>query len=99
MISTRASGDVLANPLGQPHHGQALARALVCQMMPPSRLPTRSCAALHAEILVVAAGLLHAGVEDHEVVDDLQEARLGAQLGQRAVQRVLNCGSDSFQAS
>ena len=28
MIRTRASGDVLANPLGQPHHGQALARSL-----------------------------------------------------------------------
>ena len=90
-------GDVLANPLGQPHHGQALAAAL--------RVPDDAALApLHmllrrpdAEILVVAAELLHAGVEDHEVVDQLEEARLVAQLEQRTVERVLDGGSSSFQ--
>jgi len=34
----------------------------------------------HAEVLVVAAELLGADVEHHEVVDQLQQARLAAQL-------------------
>ncbi len=51
----------------------------------------------HAEILVVPAELLGAGVEDDEVVDQLQEARLVAELDQCPVERVLDRGSSSFQ--
>ena len=73
---------VLAYPLGQPHHRQALAAAL--------RVPDDAALApadellrgLHAEILVVAAELLDAGVEHDEVVDQLQQPRLAAELQQ-----------------
>ena len=68
----------------------------VCQMMPPSRRFTNGLRGAHAEILVVPAELLHAGVEHDEVVDQLQEARLAAQLDQRPVQQVLD-GLSSFQ--
>ena len=44
----------------------------------------------HAEILVVAAELLGAGVEDDEVVDQFEEALLAAELDQSPVERVLD---------
>ena len=43
----------------------------------------------HAEVLVVAADLLGSGVEDDEVVDQFEKAGLGADLEQRAVERVV----------
>ena len=88
---------VLADPLGQPDHGQALAAALGV----PDDAALAALHVLlrgaHAEILVVAAELLDAGVEDDEVVDQFEEARLAAQLEQRPVERVLDRRSSSFQ--
>ena len=60
---------VLANPLGQPHHRQRLARALGVPDDAALALGDPLLRGLDAEVLVVAAGLLDAGVEDHEVVD------------------------------
>ena len=57
-------------------------------MMPPSRRLHEVLRGLHAEILVVAAELLDAGVEDDEVVDQLQQARLVAELEQVPVEQV-----------
>ena len=62
----------------------------VCQMMPPSLPLHVILRGPDAEILVVAAELLGPGVEDDEVVDQLQEARLAAQLDQRPVQQVFD---------
>ena len=101
MIRTRASVDVLADPLGEPDHRQALAAALGvpddAALAPPHALLRGA----DAEVLVVAADLLDAGVEDDEVVDQLEEALLVAELAQlRAVERVVagsRCASASFQ--
>jgi hypothetical protein len=41
---------------------------------------TRSCAALTPKYWLWRQSLLDAGVEDHEVVDDLQQALLAAEL-------------------
>src|SRR5439155_23676797 len=43
-----------------------------------------------SEILVVAAKLFRSGVEDDEVVDEFEEARLAAHLDQGTIQWVLN---------
>ena len=83
-------GDVLPDPLGQPDHDQALARALGVPddaALAPLHVLLRGP---HAEILVVAAELLDPGVEDDEVVDQFQEAGLAAELDQCPVQRVLD---------
>lgn len=42
---------------------------------------------LHAEVLVLPAQLLGAGVEYHEVVDEFQQPRLAAHLQQMPVQQ------------
>ena len=71
---------MLPDPLGQPHHAQGLARAL--------RVPDDAALArtnpllgrLDPEVLVRTARLLNAGVEDHEVVDNLEKAFLRTQL-------------------
>jgi hypothetical protein len=64
----------------------------VCQMMPPSRRRTNSCAAFHSEVLVLAAQFLGPRVEHHEVVDQFEESRLAAHLQQVAVQPVRLAG-------
>ena len=46
----------------------------------------------HAEELVVAAGLFDAGVEDHEVVHDLQQPFLAAKLVQPARKGIIKVG-------
>ena len=61
--------DVLANPLGEPDHGQALAAALGVPNDAALALAARFLRGPHAEILVVPADLLGAGVEHDEVVD------------------------------
>ena len=58
----------------------------VCQMMPPLRWRTCSCAALDSEILVYARQLLYPAVEQHEVVHQLDQSILGAHLQQIFVQ-------------
>jgi hypothetical protein len=75
--------DVLADPLGEPHHGEALARALGVPDDAALAAPDVALGGAHAEVLVVAAQLLGAGVEHDEVVDQLEEARLRAELAQR----------------
>ena len=69
-------GLVLQNPLGQQHHDDALAAAL--------RVPDDAALVgvdvllrgLDAEVLVHARQLLHAAVEEHEVVHQLDEPLL-----------------------
>ena len=80
---------MFANPLRQPDHGQALAAALGVP-------DDAALMALHvglglpyAEVLVMAAGLLDARIEDDEVVDDLKQALLAAELAQFPEQRVV----------
>ena len=53
----------------------------VCQMIPPSWARTRSCAAFTAKYWFTAGDLLDAGVEQGEVVDQLQEPRRRHHLG------------------
>jgi len=82
-------GHVFADPLREPDHDQALARAL--------RVPDDAAFATlhmrlrltHGEVLIVSAQLLGARIEDDEVVDELEETLLGAELKERAIERVL----------
>ena len=80
---------VLANPLGQPHHDQALTAPLSVPddaALAPLHMGLR-CA--HTEILIMPAQLLDAGVENDEIVDQLQKAGLGADPRERLVELVL----------
>src|ERR1019366_1143149 len=63
---------VFPYPLGEPHHGQALPRAL--SVPKDAAFPTahRVWSRLRAEILIVAADLLGPGIEHDEVVNDFQ---------------------------
>ena len=80
---------VLANPLGQPHHGQALAAALGvpndAALAPADEVLRR----LHAEVLVLAAELFGARIKHHKVVHQLQQAGLVADLQNVAVQQIV----------
>src|SRR3989442_1060990 len=84
-----AAGDVLANPFSEPYHDQTLAAAL--------RMPDDAALApLHARlsgadsrVLIVTAGLLDAGVEDDEVVHELEQALLVAELTEFPQQRIV----------
>ena len=58
----------------------------VCQMMPPLYGVDMLLRGLDAEILVHARQLLHAAVEQHEVVHQLDQPLLGAHLEQVLVQ-------------
>ena len=85
-------GDVLANPLRQPHHGQALAAALGVPddaAFTPLH-PRLGCP--YAEVLIVTAGLLDAPVEYDEVVHDLEEPLLAAELSQLQEQGIVAGG-------
>ena len=71
-----------ADPLRQPHHREALPAALGVPDDPAFAaadvLPGRP----HAEVLVVTADLLGAGVEDHEVVDQFEQALGGTEVAE-----------------
>ena len=100
MSSTRASGWCSRIHLASHTIVSDLPEPWVCQMMPPSRLAIRVLRGLDAEVLVVAASLLDAGIEHHEVVDDLQQPLLGAQLRQvrgRAAPRCLTAPANASQ--
>src|SRR5690606_28167211 len=73
-------------------HGQALPRALGVPDDPALAPADTRLRCAHAKVLVVPAQLLDAGVEDDEVVDQLEEACLGAELRQLAVERVRQLG-------
>ena len=60
--------------------------------MPPSRRRTRACAARTPKYWLWRAGLLHARIEDHEVVHDLEQTLLGAELAQLPEQRIVPGG-------
>ena len=86
---------VLANPLGQPHHGERFARPLGVPddaALAPLHALLRG---LDAEVLVRSAGLLNASVEHDEVVDDLQQPVLGSEEHEGLVERALNAGEFS----
>ena len=90
-------GDVLPYPLGQPDHRQALAAALGVPDDAALALSHALLGGFHPEILVMAADLFDAGVEDDEVVDDFQKAAFFAELGQGPVEQVLRWRCFSFQ--
>ena len=73
---------MLANPFGQPDHDQTLAAAL--GVPDDTALPALyvGLRRLDAEILVVAADLLDARIEDHKIMHDLKEPLLVAELAQ-----------------
>ena len=64
---------VLAHPFGQPDHGEALAAALGVPDDAALAFSHPPLGGFHAEILVVAADLLDAGVEGDEVVNEFQQ--------------------------
>ena len=100
-------GVVLQQPLGDQHHQDALAAAL--------RVPDDAALApgdaflrrLHAEELVRPRHLLLAGVEDDEVADQVEQARLVAELRQRPVEQrpggpapdAADAGASSFHST
>ena len=97
-----AAGHVLADPLREPDHGQALAAALGVPDDPVLAAPDARLRRPHPEVLVVAAGLLHARIEDHEVVHDLEQTLLGAELAQfrsNGLSPAAGWASASFQRS
>ena len=83
-----AVGHIFADPLGQPDHGQALAAAL--GVPDDAAIPAADIClgGTDAEILVMAAGFLGARIKHDKVVDQLQKARLTAQLRQMLVQQI-----------
>jgi hypothetical protein len=82
------AGHVLADPLREPHHGEALSGALCVPDNPALAALHVVLGGAHAEILVVAAELLGARVEGDEVVDQLQEAGLPEELQEGSIQRI-----------
>ena len=83
-----AAVDVLADPLGEPHHGQALARALGVPDDAALAGADVPLGRLDAEVLVVAGELLDARVEDDEVVDEFEEPALLEEPDEGAVEGV-----------
>ena len=76
----------LEEPLGQPHHRQALARPLRVPDDATLTLGDPCLGSLDPEVLIMARSLLHPRVVDDEVMDELEEAFLGAHLGKRQVE-------------
>ena len=79
----------LTDPLGQPDHGQAFAAALGVPDDAAFAALHTGLRRLYAEVLVVAADLLDARIEDDEIVDDLQQPLLAAELAQLPKQRIV----------
>ena len=79
-------GVVLQDPLREQHHHDALAAALRVPDDAALLLPHVRLRRLDAEILVHARQLLHAAVEEHEVVHQLDQPVLRAHLEQVLVQ-------------
>ena len=86
-------GDVLADPLGEPDHREALARALGVPHDAALAALDERLGGPDAEVLVVAGELLGTAVEDDEVVDELQEAGGVEEPGEGAVEGVVAVGA------
>ena len=84
---------MLQEPLGQQHHQDALATPLRMPDHAAFTLRDALLSGLHAAILMLARHLLPARVKNHEVPNEIQQARLVAQLGEWAVQQRTD-GSD-----
>ena len=80
-------GDIFAQPLGEPDHGQTFAAALGVPEDAPFALTHPRLRCLDAKVLVVATELFGAAVKDSKVVDQFQQARLVAELNQMTVER------------
>lgn len=79
---------MLADPLRQPDHRQALAAPLGVPDDAALAPPHMFCRSAHAEVLVVATCLFGAGIEDDKIVDDLEQPLLAADLAERPIERV-----------
>ena len=73
MMATRALGLFSRIHLASSTITMLLPLPCVCQMMPPLSLAHMLLRGLDAEILVHARQLLHAAVEEHEVVHQLDQ--------------------------
>ena len=73
MMATRALGLFSRIHLASSTMTMLLPLPCVCQMMPPFFSRTCCLRGLDAEILVHARQLLHAAVEEHEVVHQLDQ--------------------------
>ena len=82
------AGDVFPDPLRQPDHQQAFAAALGVPDDAALAAGDMPAGGDRAEVLVVAAGFLHTGVEHHEVVDDFKQPIPAAKLAEFAQQLV-----------
>jgi hypothetical protein len=80
---------VLAGPLREPHHDQALAAALGVPEDAALATAHGLLRGADAEVLIVAAGLLQPCVKDHAVVDGLKQPLLSAERAQLSPQRVV----------
>ncbi len=90
-------GVVLQQPLGDQNHEDALAAALGVPddaALAPGDTFLRG---LHAEKLVRPRHLLLAGVEDHEVADQVEQPGLVAELCQRPVEQRAGGGDCAFR--
>ena len=86
----------LADPLRQPHHREALAAALGVPDDPAFAPLDEGLCLLHAEVLVVAANLLDAGVEHHEVVEEFEQAGGSAEVLEIGKQWGVRLGGAGF---
>ena len=83
----RASGSCSSSHLAISTIRMLLPLPWVCQMTPPSRLAMRSCAALTPTNWCGRGTFFCPRVEDDEVADQVEQARLVAQLRQRPVEQ------------
>src|SRR5207249_8805067 len=79
-------GIILQYPFGEQHHDNALAAALCVPDDATLLLAHMLLCGLDAEVLVHTRQLLHATVEQHKVVHQLDEATFLAQLEQILVE-------------
>ena len=77
------------NPFGQPSHDQRFARALGVPDDATFTTLNERAGSQVCEQLIRPRNLLDPSIEDHEVVDDLQQAPFFAQRDHSLLQRVL----------
>lgn len=89
-------GDVFADPFGEPDHGQAFAGALGVPDDAPFAALDVLLGGMDAEVLVVAAGLFGARIEDGEVVDEFEEAGFVTEQAEVFVEGAIAGGGGGF---